>query len=67
MIAQDNLDICVLSILGASLASITPYQKHIIRKNIRKETPAILILRKEPIPEIFNPRKRSQGDSLMPP
>ena len=33
----------------------------------RKETPDMLILRKEPIPETVNPRKISQGDSLMPP
>ena len=33
----------------------------------RKETPDILILRNEPIPETVNTRKTSQGDSLMPP
>ena len=36
IISQENLDISVLSGLGASLASITPDQKDIPRKNKRK-------------------------------
>ena len=55
-----------MSGLGASLASITPDQKQITLKNKRKETSDISILRKEPIPKTVNPRKRYQGDSLMP-
>ena len=51
MIAQENLDLSVLSVLGSSLASITPDQKHIPwKKNKRKETPVLSIIRKEPIP-----------------
>ena len=67
IIAQENLDLYVLSGLGASLASIKPDKKRIPIKNSRKETPSILIPIKEPIPETVDPRKISQGDYLMPP
>ena len=56
-----------MNVLGASLSSITPYQKHIPCKNNRKETSDHLIPRKEPIPETLYPIKISQGDSIMPP
>ena len=46
IIAQDNLDISVLYGLEASLASITPDQKHIPRKNKRTDTPDLSVLRK---------------------
>ena len=48
-------------------ARFTTDQKLIPFKNKRKKAPALSILRKEQIPETINPRKRSQGDSLMPP
>ena len=67
IIPKDNLDISVLSVLGSSLSSVTPDQKIIPLKNKRKETPAVSIIRKEPIQETVNPRKISQGYSLMHP
>ena len=50
-----------------NFSSIKPDQIHSPRKSKRKETTALLLLRKEPIPDIVNPRKISQGDYLMPP
>ena len=67
IIYQENLDHSVLSGLGASLASITPDQKRIPRKNKINDSPAVSILRKGPIPETVNPRKTSQGFSTMLP
>ena len=58
---KENLDLSVLSVLGLNLASVTPYQKWIPSKNKRKETPAALIIRKEPIQETVNPRNISGG------
>ena len=46
----------ILSGLGASLASIKSDQELIPRKNMRKETPDLSIIRKEPIPETVNSR-----------
>ena len=46
IIDQENLDLYVLSGLGASLASIKPDKKLIPHKNKRKERSAISILRK---------------------
>ena len=65
--AQDNLDLFVLYVLGASLPVIKPDQKLIPCKYHRKETPSLLTLIKEPIPETINPSKRSQGYSIIPP
>ena len=67
IISEDILDISVFYGLGSSLASVTTDQKHIPRKNKRKETTALSILRKESIQETINPRKISQGDYLMLP
>ena len=51
--------------LGSCLAIITPDQKHIPRKYNIKETPAVSIIRKEPIQETVNPIKISQENYLM--
>ena len=61
------MDISVLSVLESSLASVKPDQKYIPWKNKIKEAPNVSILRKETIQETVNPRKISQGGSLMHP
>ena len=46
------------------LSIVTPYQQHSpCRKKIKK-TPETLILRKEPIQEPVNPRKRAKEDTI---
>ena len=52
---------------GESLSGVTPYQQFIPRKNKRKKTPAILVLRKEPIRDTVNLRKISQEDTVIYP
>ena len=46
IIPKENLDVSVFTGNGSSLASVTIEQKRIPRKNKRKETPAVSILRK---------------------
>ena len=45
---------------GESLSIVTPDQQRIPCKNKRKKTPGTLIIRKEPIQEPVNPRKKSK-------
>ena len=61
------MDLSVLSVLVSSSSSVTPYQKRSPRKNKRKETPDVSILRKEPLRDTVNPRKISQEDSPIHP
>ena len=56
---KDNLHIFVFTGLGSSLESFAPDQKRIPRINKSKETPDVLIIRKDLIQEIVNPRKIS--------
>ena len=53
--------------LGLSLSIATPEQKQIPRKNKSKETPAVLIIRKERIQESVKTGKIYKGYSLMHP
>ena len=59
-IHRDNLSVFVLSGQGESLASVTPDQIYIPRKNKREKTPDSLVIRKKPTGDTVNPRKRSQ-------
>ena len=49
---------------GEYLAGITPYTISIPCKNKRRKTPDTLIIRKEPIREPVNPRKREKEDII---
>ena len=55
---KDNFSVYVLSGQGASLSSVIPDIICIPGKNKRNKTPDTSIIRKEPIQEPFNPRKR---------
>ena len=49
---------------GDDLASVTPENLHIPRKNKRKKTTDTSVIRKEPIGEPVNPRKISKEDAV---
>ena len=49
---------------GEILSSVTPDQKHILRKNKVKKTSDTLIMRKDPIQELVNPWKREREDNI---
>ena len=49
---------------GVNLASVTPDNICIPRKNKRKKTPASSVIRKVPIRDIANLRKISQEDNV---
>ena len=53
-----------LSGQGEYLAGITPYTISIPCKNKRRKTPDTSIIRKEPIREPVNPRKREKEDII---
>ena len=53
--------------LWSSLASVTPDQKGIPRQNNSNKTPAVSILRNDPILEAVATGKMSQGDYLLHP
>ena len=59
-IHKDNLSVSVLYGQGESLSSETPDNLRIPRKNKRKKTPGTPIIRKQPIQEPVNPRKRAK-------
>ena len=59
-IRRDNLSISVLSGHGESLSSATPDILCIDRKIKISKTPDTLIIRKQPIKESFNPKKRAK-------
>ena len=63
-IHKDNLSVSVLSGQEKSLSSVTPDNICIFRNNKRKKTPDTLIIRKQPIQEPFNTRKRAKENTL---
>ena len=59
-IQKDNLSVSGFSLKGESLSCETPDTLRIPLRNKRKKTPDTSIIRKQPIQEPFNPRKREK-------
>ena len=63
-INRDNENVSILSGKGDGLASVTSDNICITRNNKRKKNPDTSFIRKEPIGEPFNPRKRAKEDTV---
>ena len=63
-IHRENLGVSVLSGHGKHLSSVTPDIISIPHKNKRKKTTDTSIIRKQPIKEPVNPRKKAKENNL---
>ena len=63
-IHKDNGNVSLLSEQGDDLASVTPDNLCIPRKNKRKKITKTSFILKEPIGEPVNPRKRTKEDTV---
>ena len=61
---KENFSVYVLSGQGESLSSVSPYIICNTRKTKRKKTPNTLMIRKQPIQEPVNPKKREKHDTI---